>query len=197
MASRLRTILEYNLEATLGDTLDFAVTWKDSSILITKVAHGQDASDLGSLWQTTEGVKIVLSEIVSVDVLRFYRYEAIDPPGSVATTGTISHVYGAEHSSSIVYTNAFFNLPKDFTGCTGLAQIKVNKTDATPVKAFYVELGKLVSNIRWSLSKDDCEDLTPGIRYYYDVQITHADNTVHTYIFGTLKLPQDTSRVVV
>lgn len=197
MASKSRVILEYNIEDTLGDTLSYAATWKDSSMLINKVAHGKDASDLNSIWQTTEGVKVVLDEIVSADVLRFYRYEVITPPVSIAVTGTISHVYGAANTTSIVYTSAFFDLPKDFTGCTGLAQIKVNRTDATPVKSFYVELGKLVSNIRWTLPKDDCEDLTPGVKYYYDLQITHADLTVHTYIYGTLKLVQDNSRAVV
>lgn len=195
MAKKDRVILEYNLEATLGDSLSFAVTWKDSSMLATKVAHGKDSADLNSLWKTTEGVVVVLSEIVDADTLRFYRYEAIDPPVSIAATGTISHVYGATHTSSIVYTSAFFNLPKDFTGCTGLTQLKVNKTDTTPVKTFTTDLGKLVSNIRWYLLKDDCEDLTPGIKYYYDVQITHVDLTVHTYVYGTLKLIQDNSRL--
>ena len=197
MAKKERTILKYDLEVTLGDSLSFAVTWKDSSMLITKVAHGKDAADLNSLWTTGEGVIIVLSEIVSVDVLRFFRYEAIDPPVDIATTGTITHTYGATHTSSIVYTAAFFDLPKDFTGCTGLAQIKLDKTDTAPVKTFAVTLGKLVSNIVWTLGKDDCEDLIPDTKYYYDVQITHVDGTVHTYIYGTLKPVQDNSRVVV
>jgi hypothetical protein len=127
MARKQRVILKYDLEYTLGDSLSWAVTWKDSSMLMTKTAHGKDATDLNSLWTTGEGVVIVLSEVVSVDILRFYRYEVIDPPVEIAATGTITHTYGAAHTTSIVYTAAFFDLPKDFTGCTALSQIKLNQ----------------------------------------------------------------------
>jgi hypothetical protein len=184
--------LRYDLEGTLGDDLSFAVTWKDSSMLITKVSHGKDSSDINSLWTTTEGVVIVLSEIVDTNTLRFYRYEAIDPPVDISITGTITHTYGAVHTTSIVYTAAFFNLPKDFTGCTALGQIKVNQTDILETD-FDIVLGKGVSNIAWSLPNVRCSALLPEIKYYYDIQITHPVNVVHTYIYGTLKLFQDTS----
>lgn len=195
MAKKERLILKYDLEGTLGDSLSYAVTWKDSSMLLTNAAHGKDASDLNSLWTTGEGVVVVLSEIADADTLRFYRYEAIDPPVDISTTGTITHTYGATHTASVPYTAAFFDLPKDFTGCTGLAQIKDNQTDTAPVKTFTVTLGKVVSNILWTLSKTDSALLLPDIPYYYDVQITHVDLTTLTYIYGTLRMFQDTSRV--
>lgn len=82
----------------------------------------------------------------------------------------------------------------DFTTCTALGQIKVNKEDATSINQFTIVLGDSVNNITFSLTSAQISALTIKQKYYYDIQITNGDN-VRTYIVGTLKTTQDVTRV--
>ena len=81
----------------------------------------------------------------------------------------------------------------DFTGCTGLGQLKVNKTDTSAAGTFTVTLGAAANNLRYSLTA--AQVLTLGVgRWYYDIQITHTDGSKRTYVTGRIKTTQDVSR---
>lgn len=84
-------------------------------------------------------------------------------------------------------------VPINFTGATALGQLKVNKEDAAAVVALTITLGNAAENIKFGLTAAQVAALGIGV-WFYDVQITHADGTVRTYIAGKIKTTQDVSR---
>jgi hypothetical protein len=107
-------------------------------------------------------------------------------------TYDITCVSGDSLAISITWKDAL-GVPIDFTGCTALAQLKLNKDDALPVVVFTVNLGNGVANISYGLTAAQVLALGVG-RWFYDIQITFPDGTVRTYIYGKLKIIQDVSR---
>ncbi|MDD4995784.1 MAG: hypothetical protein PHW53_04975 [Patescibacteria group bacterium] len=85
------------------------------------------------------------------------------------------------------------SVPLNFTGCTGLAQIKLAKADADAVGSFTVVLGSSTNNIAFSLSAAQVLALGVG-KWFYDLQVTFADGSKRTFITGRLKTIQDVTR---
>jgi len=84
-------------------------------------------------------------------------------------------------------------LAVNFSGGTGLSQIKLAKTDIVPVDTFTVVLGSGTGNLTYSLTAAQTTALGIG-SWVYDVQIT-VGPIVRTYIAGKLKIIQDVSRL--
>lgn len=104
----------------------------------------------------------------------------------------ITHILGDTLEQAIGWkdsTGAYVN----FAGCTALAQIKIAKADAAEVDHFTVALGSAAANIVLTLPAAQVLALGVG-KWVYDLQITHTDLSVRTYVSGKLKITQDVSR---
>ena len=84
-------------------------------------------------------------------------------------------------------------VPVDFTGCTALGQIKRDRRDVTPLGLIQITLGGSTGTITLLVPRATINTLGLGV-FVFDVQVTHSDTTVKTYIQGTLTVLQDVSR---
>ena len=75
---------------------------------VTSAGHGKDSSDIGSIW--TDGSKQYVLAEIDGNVMTFYSKPYIDVDGVwkmvsiVGSGGTLTHVSGATHTGSIVYS---------------------------------------------------------------------------------------------
>jgi len=88
--------------------------------------------------------------------------------------------------------------PINFTGSTAKLQLRVAKTDVAAAlsltQASGVFLAGAVSpNIGFDITAAQSTALGVG-KWFYELQVTHTDGTVRTYMEGRVKLTQDTTR---
>jgi hypothetical protein len=83
----------------------------------------------------------------------------------------------------------------DFTGCIGLCQFKKNKASEAIDGVLEVDLTTIGAYPNIVLKAPGSVITAAGVGlFYFDVQITHPNGTVRTYIEGKLKITQDVSR---
>ncbi|HYG84531.1 MAG TPA: hypothetical protein VD907_06685 [Verrucomicrobiae bacterium] len=78
-----------------------------ASVKVTAAAHGKDAQDLFSVWQSS-ALEWILVEVIDVNTLRFFGKSYAGTNGDVIPrsmgSNTITHVSGATHTGTITAT---------------------------------------------------------------------------------------------
>jgi hypothetical protein len=84
--------------------------------------------------------------------------------------------------------------PVDLTGFTFLAQIRATEDAATVMATIAVAITDAAAGtIRRTLTATEARKLVPGTAFW-DLQATHLDGTVRTYMFGRVRVKPDVSR---
>jgi len=84
----------------------------------------------------------------------------------------------------------------DLTGCTPKAQIRATEDSTTVLQEFTATLGDqtnvdTVGQVNLVISSADTANLSPGV---WDVQVTYPDNTVTTYLRGSVTVTKEVTR---
>ncbi len=91
---------------------------------------------------------------------------------------------------------AYVRVPVDLAGCTVTSQIREAPLSPNILTEFRTEIQEPVEDgiVYLLLTSGDTSTLRGLEKVYYDVQVTHADGWVHTYIKGWITVDPDVTK---